>query len=203
MAPETSPGADPGLPDHPFRDDLELVRRSLHRDPAIRRSACEQLFERLRCVPRMLAAKNAALGGVLDAHELEDVAQETLLALWRRRDRYEGRASLESWAWSFCYFNLMNRVRRWNRRIRTAPVEPVDVDRNTGFAPDYDFVHKALAELEPPVEDVVRLKHFERLSFTQIGAVLRISPNTAKSRYYKGLDRLRRLLVRHRVELEP
>jgi len=179
-----------GAPD--FAADLALVETSL-----TDRRAQELLLERLRCVPRMLAAKNAQHGRVLDDVELEDLAQETILTIWTKRGEYTGRSSIETWIYPFCYHHLMNRLRRRFHRKRTLPLEaahavPARVE------PDYGFVYRALAEVGPPEEDVLRLKHFEQLTFDEIGGVLGISPNTAKSRYYHGLERLRVLLAERR-----
>ena len=41
---------------------------------------------------------------------------------------------------------------------------------------------------------MVRLKHFEGLTFTQMGELLGLSANTVKSRYYRGICWLRRRL---------
>ena len=49
----------------------------------------------------------------------------------------------------------------------------------------------ALGELPPDQRPVVHLKLWEGLTFDQIGEALRISLNTAASRYRYGLDKLR------------
>jgi DNA-directed RNA polymerase specialized sigma24 family protein len=41
---------------------------------------------------------------------------------------------------------------------------------------------------------VIRLKHFEGRTFREIGEVLEIPANTAKTHYYRGLEWLRRRL---------
>jgi len=158
------------------------------------------LLERLRCVPRMLAAKNIRLGRILNDTELEDVAQETVLAIWNKRHEFGGRSSLETWVYPFCYHFLMNRVRQLRHRPRTVPLEAANAVA-LRESEDYGFVYRALETIGPPEEDVLRLKHFEQLTFQEIGEVLKISPNTAKSRYYSGLERLRALLsARARTE---
>jgi RNA polymerase sigma-70 factor (ECF subfamily) len=193
MTPET-PIRSGGAPD--FGADLLLVETSL-----TDRRAQELLLERLRCVPRMLAAKNAQHGRVLDDVELEDLAQETILTIWRKRQEYTGRSSIETWIYPFCYHHLMNRLRRRFHRPRTLPLEAAQAvpDRPR---PDYGFVYRALAAVGPPEEDVLRLKHFEQLTFQEIGGLLGISPSTAKSRYYHGLERLRALLAAREREDE-
>lgn len=191
MSSETPIRADP-VPD--FGADLRLLEKSL-----TDAHAQDGFVERLRCVPRMLAAKNAQLGRVLDDGELEDLAQETLLTIWRKRGEYTGRSSLETWIYPFCYHHLMNRLRRRYHRPRIVSLEAAHSVASRA-EPDFGFVYRALAAVGPPEEDVLRLKHFEQLTFAEIGVVLEISPNTAKSRYYHGLERLRTLLASQRTE---
>ena len=193
--------ATPSGAENPFRTDMELVESSLGSGLEEAWWARKELLERLRCVPRMLAAKNARMGRVLDDGDLEDLAQETLVSIWRKRDQYEGRSSIETWVYTFCYHHLMNRVRGLARRPKTVPLEAA---REVGAeeSRDYGFVYQALSDLGPPEEDVVRMKHFDQLTFNQIGAALGISPNTAKSRYYQGIEKLRTILAT-RKELSP
>jgi RNA polymerase sigma factor (sigma-70 family) len=188
MLPET-PTRAAGVFD--FAADLTLVETSF-----TDRTAQEHLLARLRCVPRMLAAKNAQHGRALDDVELEDLAQETILTIWRKRAEYTGRSSIETWIYPFCYHHLMNRLRGRARRPRTLPLEAAN-SVPTRSEDDFGFVYRALAEVGPPDEDVLRLKHFEQLTFDEIGRVLGIPPSTAKTRYYHGLERLRTLLAAH------
>lgn len=173
-----------------FRSDMEEVRASLSDDP----EAQKQLLDRLKCVPRILAAKNAQIGSPFDSAELEDLAQETVLKVWDKRSEFAGRATLESWVFPFCYYALMNRVRKLRRQPKT-----VDVDAAASVeakqAQDYTHVHRAIAQLPDEEGVVVRARYFERLSFPEIGTLLEITTSTVKHRYYRGMDRLRLLLA--------
>lgn len=175
--------------------DRALVARSLRE-----RAARDELVERLRCVPRMLAAKNALMGRPVDDNELDDLAQETVLTVWRKRADYEGRASFESWVFSFCYHQLMNRVRARSRELRPLEDSPEPVAGSPVDTDEHGHVHKALARLEPEERELMRLKHFDDLSFSEIGRRLDVSPNTLKARYYRAADRLRTLLRREHGE---
>ena len=196
MDPPTFTAPEEG--DSLYRVDMDLIARSLDEDEP----AKGELVERLRCVPRFLAAKNARMGRLLDDTELEDLAQETILSIWRKRFQYTGRCSVETWVFPFCYHHIMNCLRRRARQPRTISVEP-------GFDPpaenerDWSFVYAALEKLEPEERDVVRMKHFEQLSFARIGEALGISPSTLKTRYYRGIERLRTLLAAHKGDPVP
>ena len=177
--------------------DLDLVRRVLAGDPKAR----EEFAECMQCIPRYLAAANARYGNPIEREDLADLAQDTLVVVWRKLATYEGRATLVSWTWRFCQLEFANRLRRQYRRGTgvAAPVEDLDDPALVVHDPvpqDLDQLEGSLQALGPPEEDVIRLKHFEHLMFADVAERLGISENTAKSRYYRGMawlrDRLRR-----------
>jgi DNA-directed RNA polymerase specialized sigma24 family protein len=61
---------------------------------------------------------------------------------------------------------------------------------------DFEHVYRGLAQIDPVQECVIRLKHFEHLTFEEIATRLGGNSNTAKTHYYRGLVRLRELLGR-------
>lgn len=187
--------------EHQGQEDLRLTRRAREGDA----EALELFVERMRCIPRILAVKNRRAGSPLASEDLADLAQDVFGTVWRRLDSYAGEASLESWVFRFCVLMLMDAVRRRSRRpvplagseegpaseppggggARQAAVEPLD----------YEHVHAALDRLPREESEVVVLKQFDGLTFERIAERLNLSPNTAKTRYYRGLERLRGLLA--------
>ncbi|MEM7305606.1 MAG: RNA polymerase sigma factor [Planctomycetota bacterium] len=172
-------------------EDLRLVKRVLRRD----REAVAAFSERLSCVPAYLRSLAARTGLGISAPALDDVAQETFLAIWRKLDTFRGTSRLETWACGFCFHEL----RHWrdrHLRVESRRGELEESPSVAAVAPDDtgELVDRALARLGPPAEDVIRLKHFEELSFQDVGERLQVSPNTAKSLYYRGLARLREWL---------
>ena len=53
------------------------------------------------------------------------------------------------------------------------------------------LTYMGLSMLSPGESEVIRLKHFAQMTFEEIAERLGISANTAKTRYYRGLERLR------------
>lgn len=175
-------------------DDVALVRRAASGE----RQAVERLLERLGFVRQVLVSRNARLGSPLEASELEDVLQETLIAVWNKLERFRyGR--LEAWVHRFAVLELLVRVRA--SRQRPLLIEEVGAPERTVDGPslqlfELERVYEGLEELGPPENDVIRLKLLEGLTFDEIAARARSSPNTIKARYYRGLLRLRGLLAR-------
>lgn len=179
-----------------YRSDLALVRAALAgQEPARARFA-----ERMRCVPRVLAILNRRCAGSLAAEDLHDLAQEALLQIWQRLETFEARATLETWTERFCFHLFMNRLRsRRRERSRNTAVPQDELVAERGHAPALDEgLLRALEELGPPEADILRLKHFDELTFEEIGTLLGISPNTAKTQYYRGLRWLRQRLETER-----
>lgn len=155
-------------------------------------------MDRMLCVPRILSAKNRRLGTPLSDDELLDLVQDVLALIWRKRAEFEGRSALETWVYRIALFELMNGIRRKQRHSprESVRVEAVSLEDPSAAAEtaDFRFVYEGLERLGPPDEDVIRLKHFDELTFQQIGERLDVSPNTAKTWYYRGMKKLRAML---------
>jgi RNA polymerase sigma factor (sigma-70 family) len=173
------------------------VARVLRSDAA----ALDDLIARMRCVPAFLAGRNAQFGRLLSPHEVEDLAQDTLTAVWQKLPEYRGEARLESWVCQFCEFLLRNALRKANTRRAIVGGDAADpgAARAEPVA-DLEAVHLALAGLLDEESAVVRLKHFDNLTFDEIAGRLACSPNTAKTSYYRALERLRIVLLRRRED---
>ena len=129
------------------------------------------------------------MGSPLNNEALEDVAQDTAAAIWRKLDQYQGLAPLESWAYRFCFLELMTQLRKLHRLPQSLDELPItegeralSIDQENVV--EYDFVYHSLIELGPPESEIVTLRHFQELSFEEIAARLKTSASMAKSRYY-------------------
>lgn len=168
-----------------------MTRRARAGEP----EAVEEFLRRARVVRCFLRAKNKQLGGILGPHDLEDAIQETLIALWRKLDRFEGRGSFEAWMYRFSYLELLTRIRKVKQALPS--LGDIEVEGPTPTETEslaHESLYRTIDALGFPSADVIRLKHLEDLSFDEIGERLDISPNTAKTRYYRGLRMLRQML---------
>lgn len=169
--------------------DLDLVRRALQRD----RKSLQELAARLRCVPRLLTVRNARLGGAFRPEELADVSQDVLLIVWQKLKEYRGFSALDGWVYRISRYEYMNALRRL--RGRTDSLDELALDPSQESNPwEFEDVHRGLERIGEKEAEVIRLKHFEELTFEEIGARLGVSPNTVKARYYRGLRALEPLL---------
>lgn len=180
-----------------LEDDGELVRQALAREP----DALGRFVARMRCVARILSTRNARAGGALRPEELEDVAQDTLTAIWNKLPNFDGSARLETWVWRFCELEFLRRLRSRDRG-RLVLEASLEGTANEPLAPqarsqleDQELL-QGLERLDEELSIVLHLKHYEDLTFEAIGARLGVPVNTAKTRYYRGLQKLRSALVK-------
>ncbi|MEM7203271.1 MAG: sigma-70 family RNA polymerase sigma factor [Planctomycetota bacterium] len=174
--------------------DARLARRASCGDPA----AVPELLRRLACVEVVLRQHNRRAGHPLSGDDLADAQQETLTAVWRKLDRFEGRSSLETWVFGFCHHEFqkaLHRSRRWPAGVNgvdpAAPSEPMDAAG--------ERVRGGLERLGAPAADLIRMRHFDERSFADMAARTGLALGTVKSRYYRGLGQLR-VLLQHRSE---
>jgi RNA polymerase sigma factor (sigma-70 family) len=141
------------------------------------------LAERLTFIPRVLRAMNRRSGAPLPDGDLEDAAQEAVLAVWRKIRIFDGSVRLESWLYRFAQIEYL-RARRTRARHSIAEVSASDATSAQSGADAKDW------DLEALQKGLEELPEHERMD---------IPMNTAKSRYYRALRALRtRLSPRQR-----
>lgn len=180
-----------------YGEDLELARRARQGD----QEAVQRFLNRMKCVRRFHVSKNEQLGRPLGADELEDAIQDTLFALWQKLDRYEGRGPLEGWAYRFSYLQILSRIRKLDRRPRLFEDLPEHVlepaERPLADAFRFERLYLLLERVGPPGSDLIRMKVLEQRTFEEVAEILDIPANTAKTRFYRALAKLRGLFEAH------
>jgi RNA polymerase sigma-70 factor (ECF subfamily) len=174
------------------QDDADLVRRWQRGDG----DAFEELVRRWQTpVGRFLAR----LVGRPD--RVADLCQEVFLRLYLARDRYRDTGAFSTWL----YRIALNAARDALRRDRRTPQPLADADAAAEDEPAEsrceqqelaEAVAQAIAELPGPLREVLVLRHYEQLSFEDIGRLLGVPASTLKSRFAAALARLR-VRLRH------
>jgi RNA polymerase sigma-70 factor (ECF subfamily) len=96
----------------------------------------------------------------------------------------------------------------WNKEVEDSPTWEKSFERHQNPEKQLqqvelsDILQEALMELNEEQREVVIMKEYEGLKFREIAEVLNISENTAKSRMYYGLDGLKKILERKKINKE-
>lgn len=174
------------------RTDEDLLRAIVDEDPAALRLLYERhapwltLRLRRRCNDRDL---------------VEEVLQDTFLAIWRRPASYRGDGEVAAWVWGIAVRRLVDRLRRHPRP--TASLQ--EDDRALGGLPsaeekvlvgvEYGDVAGALARLSPELRAVIQATVLDGLTTREAAALLGLPAGTVKTRAMRARRELREALA--------
>ena len=132
---------------------------------------------------------------VHSAADAEDVVQEAFVKFWRRNHNIDNRALLYSAVRSIA----LDFIRRDTRRVRreTTAFAEAEPAVEPHFEPEDDAqsaLAAAVESLPGDQREVLILKIWNDLTFSEIGGALGISQNTAASRYRYALTNLKKTL---------
>ncbi len=156
------------------------------------------------------------LGYNFTPEDVEEICQETFLAVVRHLDGFNGQCRFQTWLFRIATNKARDHRERQNAAKRGAGVrhEPIGVeDAETGLAldppsnapgPDEILISAeqaamidcALDELDAPCRELVQLRYFGELSYDEIGRALNLNVKTVSSRLSRCLDRLEQLVRR-------
>ena len=166
------------------RDIVELLGAGAHRRAfALVVARYERKVYRLCC---------AVLRDPTTAH---DVAQESLVRIWRTLGRYDGRASLSTWI----YVITRNRCRtaleqRRNQAAREEFDASAEIDLRDESVPGGGDRFALLRELVDALPERYRLAltlyYYDERSVSEVGAMLAIPENTVKTTLHRARARL-------------
>jgi RNA polymerase sigma-70 factor (ECF subfamily) len=122
-----------------------------------------------------------------------DVAQESLIAMVRGLDRFDGRSRVSTWAYRIAVNASIDELRRRSRRPAVGLDEIPDRGVSmTGGAGDIDGVDQgididaALRRLPDDFRAAVVLRDLCGLDYSEISEVLQIPAGTVRSRIARG-----------------
>ena len=134
-----------------------------------------------------------------------DLLQEVFLGVYRNLHRFRGDAKFSSWLFRIAHNKAIDLSRRKRLLARTPPNAEGEADPLEGLPadrqqePDISLMHselnqrivKRLSQLPLAQRLVVELKVFQSMTFEEIADMQDISENTAKTRFYAALKKLK------------
>jgi len=133
-----------------------------------------------------------------NAHDAEDLVQETMLRAYRAFDRYRPGTNARAWLFTILHRLRTDALRRKGRRPETVelvddgpPVPPVHEESLTSGRED---IVRALEGLPESFRAAVVLRDVEEFSYAEIAKILEIPVGTVMSRIHRGRALLRQTL---------
>lgn len=160
-----------------------------------------------RVTPRVLAYAARLLSG--DRAEAEDVAQETMLRLWKvAPDWRQGETKVTTWAYRVATNLCIDRQRSRSRKRQMALDDAPEVADGTpgaeGQLQEADrmaALEKALADLPDRQRQAVVLRHLEGMTNPEIAAIMEIGVEAVESLTARGKRALAAILSGRKAEL--
>lgn len=128
----------------------------------------------------------------------KDIMQDTMLRAFTHFDQYNGKCNIKTWLCTIAknvYFDHLRKSESRNTSLDTADTAAVDsfeqslTDSDTAIR-----IHHLLHELDEPYREVLLLRIFAELKFSDIGSVFGKSENWAGVTYYRGKQKLIELM---------
>jgi RNA polymerase sigma-70 factor (ECF subfamily) len=130
-----------------------------------------------------------------DSARAEELAQETFVALFRSARRYQPLAPFRSYLYAIA-FRILRSDRRKSqfRAMFFGSPTAADAASVPSNPENFLWVRRALAKLGPIDREIVMLREYQQLSYSEIAALLKIPLNTVRSRLFRARLALRDLL---------
>ena len=150
-----------------------------------------------------------------DLEEAEDIAQETFLRVFRKKNAYRNVAKFSTWIYTITGNLAKTELRRRKRRklisLSSLGFEDKDFDlKDTKKGPEEsvhelikdEFIHRAINLLPDKFREAIIFRDIQELSYEEISTIVKIPLGTVKSRVNRGRLKLQEILSGYLNEMK-
>jgi len=175
------------------------VRKPQSREaPGPRNVNRDERFE-AEALPHLRALYGSAFRMTGNAHDAEDLVQETYLRAYRGFDRYTPGTNARAWLYTILHRVRTDAFRKAGRSPDTVELKndgpAVPPTAQEALASGGEDLERALGQLPEVFRTAVVLRDVEELSYEEIAGVMAVPLGTVMSRIHRGRSMLRRLLA--------
>lgn len=135
---------------------------------------------------------------VSNPDDAKDLMQDVFVAVYRNLSTFRGDSPFKGWLFRIAHYRCIEFYRK-KRPTQSLDEAPEPFDESDNACPEHSLlqgqqaqdIKMAMAQLPFNQRLVVELKFFQQCTFDDISYQLGISTNTAKSRLYAALDKLK------------
>ena len=158
----------------------------------------DERFE-AEALPHLRALYGTAFRMTRNAHDAEDLVQETFLRAYRGFDGYEAGTNIRAWLFTILHRVRTDAFRRAGRSPQTVEMKddgPSVPAPQEALATGGEEVERALAALPEVFRVAVVLRDVEELTYDEIARALAIPIGTVMSRIHRGRALMRAALAK-------
>src|SRR5215510_1176864 len=133
-------------------------------------------------------------------HVIEEILDDTMLAVWRKADTFNGSSQVSTWIFAIAYrmaLKALKRDRTWVRNLFD--------DREQASSPSPEAtliegqfrsrIQRLLADLSPEQRAVVELTYYHGCAYKEIAEIVGCPVDTVKTRMFHARRKLKAVLI--------
>ena len=145
----------------------------------------------------------------------EDLVQETLIKVYKKKHLYKPMGKFSTWIYTIIQNLAITEIRKKSRRgtftftelgnddvefIAKSPDNNNDTD-NMNDKNDNQIIHESLQELDIEFRNIIIFRDIQELSYDEISKIIQIPLGTVKSRINRGRLKLKEIIKKKGVTL--
>ena len=157
----------------------------------------DQRFE-AEALPHLRSLYGTAYRMTRNAHDAEDLVQETFLRAYRAFDGFTPGSNIRAWLYTILHrvrTDAFRRSRRSPQTVEMGPEGPAVPPPQDALAQGGEDLERALASLPDVFRNAVVLRDVEDMSYQEIARILDVPIGTVMSRIHRGRALLRTALT--------
>ena len=169
----------------PDRQDLDRLLFSVAEGD---QNALGDLYERTRG-----AVYGTALGVLGNAHDAQEITQDTFVQIWDTADRYRSQGSPMAWILTLARNLAISSLRKSSRSegLSQEQWQAIPAEDKLTSAEDRAVLQDALALLDKDTREIVLLHAVSGLKHREIAGMLHMPLPTVLSKYHRALKKLK------------
>lgn len=142
---------------------------------------------------------------------IEDCLQDLFYQLWDQRDNLSHVKKVKGYLWVSFRRRLMKKLKKRNHKNRSAVSltngmkKGISVEKAFITDEQTTYIHKKLAqicaELTQREREVLFLKYYEGMSYSEIEQILDLEYQTVRNYMYRAIERLRKIFDREGIKI--
>lgn len=124
-----------------------------------------------------------------------DIVQEAIIKSLKNINKLQEAEYVKTWFYRILINECLQYIKR-NRRIITCELQEIEnqIEWNDNISVDGIDVYKNIQDLDEKLKTIIILRFFEDMKIEEIAKITKLKLSTVKSRLYKGLKVLRKLI---------
>lgn len=148
---------------------------------------------------------NHALRMTKQPNDAQDLMQEIFLAVFRNLPSFRGDAKFRTWLYRIASNRSIDYLRRKKPPETDSELDNLEnpiigTDLSRMREQQNEIILTMMSRLTAEHRCILELKFFQQFTFDEIGSQLGISPNTAKTRFYQSLSKMKLIAEDHHVK---